>query len=160
MLRTARLTATTRAAATRTAGLVRNASSSSAGASSTLRNTLSAVALIVSGTAVTAYYLDSRSALHRYAIPPLLRASLDAEQAHRFAVNALASGLAPKDLFSDDASLQTEIWGHKLSNPISLAAGFDKDAEAIEGMFSELCYLVASLWRSQAYSALASAGSK
>ena len=98
-----------------------------------LSKTLGAVALLASGIAVTVYYLDSRSAIHRYVVPPLLRVTLDAEQAHRFAVRALASGFAPRDLGSDDERLQTEIWGHRLPNPVCLAAGFDKDAEAIDG---------------------------
>ena len=29
-----------------------------------------------------------------------------------------------------------QLWGQKLSNPVGLAAGFDKDGEAIDGMFS------------------------
>ncbi|KAF9510449.1 hypothetical protein BS47DRAFT_1373329 [Hydnum rufescens UP504] len=114
---------------------IRHASSTSFYNSPGLRNTLGALALLASGAAVTAYYLDSRSAIHRYVIPPLLRVTLDAEQAHRFAVRTLASGLAPRDLGSDDEKLQIEIWGHRLPNPVSLAAGFDKDAEAIEGLF-------------------------
>jgi len=28
-----------------------------------------------------------------------------------------------------------KLWGHKISNPVGLAAGFDKDGEAIDGLF-------------------------
>lgn len=55
------------------------------------------------------YYSDSRSAIHRYGIMPALRATLDPETAHRFAVRALGSGLAPKDMVQDQASLSAEV---------------------------------------------------
>ena len=29
-----------------------------------------------------------------------------------------------------------QLWGQELSNPVGLAAGFDKDGEAIDGVFS------------------------
>ncbi|KDQ11921.1 hypothetical protein BOTBODRAFT_34993 [Botryobasidium botryosum FD-172 SS1] len=57
------------------------------------------------------------------------------ETAHRFAVRVLGSGWAPQDRAQDDPSLGVQLWGHRLSSPIGLAAGFDKDAEAIEGLF-------------------------
>lgn len=101
----------------------------------TLRNTVGLVTLVGAGTFLTAYYLDTRSAIHRYVVPPLLRATLDSEDAHRFAVRALGLGLGPRDAVKDDESLATELWGYKVSNPISLAAGFDKDGEAIDGTF-------------------------
>ncbi|KAH8108844.1 Dihydroorotate dehydrogenase, partial [Phellopilus nigrolimitatus] len=36
----------------------------------------------------------------------------------------------------DDGRLSTELWGETLSNPIGLAAGFDKNGEAIDGLFN------------------------
>ncbi len=100
---------------------------------STVRKSIQIFLLITSGIAFTAYYLDSRSAIHRYLVPPLLRATLDPEKSHKIAVKALAGGFAPRDSLPDDPVLETEIWGYRLSSPISLAAGFDKDAEAIKG---------------------------
>ncbi|KDD71571.1 dihydroorotate dehydrogenase, partial [Helicosporidium sp. ATCC 50920] len=41
--------------------------------------------------------------------------------------------LLPRDGRRDPASLRTEVWGRALSNPLGLAAGFDKSAEAMEG---------------------------
>ena len=29
-----------------------------------------------------------------------------------------------------------QLWGQKITNPVGLAAGFDKDGEAIDGMSS------------------------
>jgi hypothetical protein len=110
---------------------VRHASTSSAPskASRTIRN----IVFISSATLLAAYYLDSRSALHRYIVPPLLRTIFDAETSHRIAVNVLASGLAPRDMRKDDERLETDLWGLKLTSPVSLAAGFDKNVEAIDG---------------------------
>ncbi|KAI9451744.1 hypothetical protein BJY52DRAFT_1124952 [Lactarius psammicola] len=82
------------------------------------------------------YYLDSRAAVHRYLITPIIRHALDPETGHKLAVSVLESGLAPRDMFPDDERLKTELWGQRLSNPIGLAAGFDKDGRAIDGLFN------------------------
>ncbi|KAH9029891.1 hypothetical protein EDB84DRAFT_1495575 [Lactarius hengduanensis] len=82
------------------------------------------------------YYLDSRAAVHRYLITPIIRHALDPETGHKLAVGVLESGLSPRDMFPDDERLKTELWGQGLSNPIGLAAGFDKDGRAIDGLFN------------------------
>ncbi|XP_042511606.1 dihydroorotate dehydrogenase (quinone), mitochondrial-like isoform X2 [Macadamia integrifolia] len=63
-----------------------------------------------------------------------LFAFLDPEVAHRLAVSAAARGLVPKEKRPDPSILGLEVWGRKFSNPIGLAAGFDKNAEAVEGL--------------------------
>ncbi|RKP12275.1 Dihydroorotate dehydrogenase [Piptocephalis cylindrospora] len=60
---------------------------------------------------------------------------MGAEQAHRFAVVSAKWGISPKDRVQDEACLRTQLWGKELSNPVGLAAGFDKDAECVDGMF-------------------------
>lgn len=57
---------------------------------------------------------------------------MDAETAHRLTVAALAAApsLRPG---ADDPVLATQAFGLSFSNPIGLAAGFDKHAEAIDG---------------------------
>lgn len=65
---------------------------------------------------------------------PIMRNVLDAEVSHKAALKVLRSGWGPKDTGIDDESLAIELWGHQLSNPIGLAAGFDKDGEAIDGL--------------------------
>ncbi|HEX8570263.1 MAG TPA: quinone-dependent dihydroorotate dehydrogenase [Caulobacteraceae bacterium] len=55
--------------------------------------------------------------------------TLDPETAHRLTVRALAAGLGPVSA-PDDPILATELPGLRLPNPIGLAAGFDKNAEA------------------------------
>lgn len=68
---------------------------------------------------------------------PLLRQTMDAEDGHVLAVRALAAPgwMRPKDRGVDGDELRTKIWDLELSNPVGLAAGFDKDAQAIDGLF-------------------------
>lgn len=124
-------------------------SSSPSPSSGRTRQTLGTVALVSGGILLATYYLDSRSAIHRYVIPPLLRATTDAETAHLAAVKALALGLAPRDVGVDDPALEAELWGVKMSSPVGLAAGFDKHAEAMDGKLT-LCniLLVSVPWSS------------
>ncbi|KIK60493.1 hypothetical protein GYMLUDRAFT_43813 [Collybiopsis luxurians FD-317 M1] len=96
---------------------------------------LYATALVLSTGLFAVYYFDARSAIHRYVIMPVLRHTLDAETSHQVAVKVLRSGLGPKDPLGDDEKLNFELWGHRISNPVGLAAGFDKDGEAIDGLF-------------------------
>ncbi|KII85891.1 hypothetical protein PLICRDRAFT_44315 [Plicaturopsis crispa FD-325 SS-3] len=103
---------------------------------SPLRTGVYATALVLSTGLFAAYYLDARSAIHRYIIPPVIRLVLDPEDGHKFALKVLQSGLASRDLVTDDERLQCEFWGQPLSNPVGLAAGFDKDGEAIDGLFN------------------------
>jgi len=62
---------------------------------------------------------------------PLLGA-LDAERAHRLAVLALRLWPAASAA-SDDPRLAASAFGLSFANPLGLAAGFDKDGEAISG---------------------------
>ena len=57
---------------------------------------------------------------------------LPPERAHRLALWALRRGLVPRRAEPEDAVLATRTFGLDFSNPIGLAAGFDKDAEAFE----------------------------
>ncbi len=60
---------------------------------------------------------------------PLLR-RLDPERAHRLTVRALALGFGPVQRVRDDPGLRIRVFGKDFANPMGLAAGFDKDAEA------------------------------
>ena len=61
---------------------------------------------------------------------PLMR-HLDPERAHRLALLALRAGFAGRDPNQDPPLLAVEVLGRRFSNPIGLAAGFDKDAVAL-----------------------------
>ncbi|TFK71346.1 hypothetical protein BDN72DRAFT_837721 [Pluteus cervinus] len=102
---------------------------------SPLRTGLYATILAVSTGLFAVYYFDSRSALHRYFLTPALRYTLSPENGHKVAVKVLRSGLGPRDPVTDDARLTAELWGEEISNPVGLAAGFDKNGEAIDGLF-------------------------
>lgn len=54
---------------------------------------------------------------------------MDPEIAHGATINALRLGLAPEQDHPDPPELKTSIAGLELSNPIGMAAGFDKNGE-------------------------------
>jgi dihydroorotate dehydrogenase len=62
---------------------------------------------------------------------PLIH-KLDAEQAHRLTIAAL-SAAPPLRPAADPPSLAVEAFGLRFANPVGLAAGFDKNAEAVDG---------------------------
>ncbi|KAI0816987.1 dihydroorotate dehydrogenase [Trametes gibbosa] len=105
-------------------------------ASSSARAAVYASLFVASTGVFAVYYFDARASFHKYIVTPVIRYTLDPERSHRFAVRALGSGLAPRDPVTDDEVLKVELWGQELSNPIGLAAGFDKNGEAIDGLFN------------------------
>ena len=58
---------------------------------------------------------------------------LEPERAHRLTLWALRHGLMPGG--GGKATAPLTVWGKEAPNPIGLAAGFDKNAEAIEPLF-------------------------
>lgn len=111
----------------------RTIGSTSSSSSTSFRTAGYTVLFALSAGLFTAYYLDARSAIHRYVFTPVLRYAFDAETGHKLAVKVLRSGLAPRDLIKDDESLRSQVFGQEITNPVGLAAGFDKDGEAIDG---------------------------
>jgi len=63
---------------------------------------------------------------------PLLRL-MDAEAAHALALRALEAGLGGQ-AGADDPALEIRAMGLRFSNPIGLAAGFDKNAVAVQAL--------------------------
>lgn len=59
---------------------------------------------------------------------------IDPELAHGLALRALQSGLAVAPGAITNARLRSEVAGLNLPNPVGLAAGFDKNAEALVGL--------------------------
>lgn len=72
-------------------------------------STLKTTALVLGTGLFIAYYYDSRSAIHRWVIPPLMRVTLEPETAHRLALRVLRSPLAPKDQGKDDEALKCMV---------------------------------------------------
>ena len=60
---------------------------------------------------------------------PVLARMHDAEDAHRFTLLALKTGLVPAPTIKADPILETHVFGLRLANPLGLAAGFDKNGE-------------------------------
>lgn len=62
---------------------------------------------------------------------PLIRL-LDPETGHRLAIRSLAAGLVPAGRPFRNAVLETTLWNREFPNPLGTAAGFDKNAEAVD----------------------------
>jgi dihydroorotate dehydrogenase len=58
----------------------------------------------------------------------------DPERAHGLAIRALQAGLAPQPGLVTSSRLRTNLARLALPNPVGLAAGFDKNAEALLGL--------------------------
>ena len=63
--------------------------------------------------------------------------SLDPEVAHDLAIKSLKVNVLPKSFFrvEDEEMLEVNLLGKIISNPIGLAAGFDKSAEVYNSLF-------------------------
>eukprot|EP01060_Flectonema_neradi_P007271 TRINITY_DN1503_c3_g1_i1.p1 TRINITY_DN1503_c3_g1~~TRINITY_DN1503_c3_g1_i1.p1 ORF type:complete len:405 (+),score=86.35 TRINITY_DN1503_c3_g1_i1:55-1269(+) len=95
----------------------------------------SVIAAAGAGAAFILTPVDKKWPLHSYVSDEgtaWLR-MLDAELAHNLAITATSWGLTPKAP-ADDAILSTSVMGLGFGNPIGLAAGFDKNGEAIDGL--------------------------
>lgn len=89
------------------------------------------------------YVTDTRASVHGWIISPVLRLVFkDAEQGHEVGIKSLKAlynlGLHPRERSKEDGngSLETEVFGHVLSNPIAISAGLDKNAEAVSALFA------------------------
>lgn len=84
------------------------------------------------------YLTDARAGIHEYVFCPILRAVTDAEQAHKIGILLMKYGLTPKlwdENIDESTILDVDVFGKRLRTPIGLAAGLDKDGEAIESLF-------------------------
>ncbi len=59
----------------------------------------------------------------------------DPELAHNLAIKALKFNYFPINNIKKNRLIETEIFGKKISNPIGVAAGFDKNAEVYNPLF-------------------------
>lgn len=105
--------------------------------SSILPNGLVWTVGLLGASAFYLYTMNSRSAIHEYVICPLFRLiTPNPEDGHKLGIWCLKWGLAPKLFFDEDPeALHADVFGKKLTNPIGCAAGLDKNAEAIDGIF-------------------------
>ncbi|KFG81663.1 dihydroorotate reductase PyrE [Metarhizium anisopliae] len=89
------------------------------------------------------YTTDTRAFVHRYLVPPALRALFpDAEEAHHAGTSALKTlyglGLHPRERGNSlrTSELCTSVFDTQLSNPIGISAGLDKDGEIPDALFA------------------------
>ncbi|KAJ2647313.1 dihydroorotate dehydrogenase [Coemansia sp. RSA 1250] len=101
---------------------------------SRLRNAVWATGVVAAAGLGYVYITDASAGIHRYLSTPLMHL-LDPEDAHNLSVSLLKHGIAPADRGSDSDLLSIQLWGKQLSNPVGLAAGFDKNGEAIDSLF-------------------------
>lgn len=87
------------------------------------------------------YVFDARAGVHEHILCPLIRTFTDAETGHKVGIQLMKYGLAPKLTRYDEkigtdlaAVLGVDVFGTKLQSPIGLAAGLDKDGEAIDAL--------------------------
>ncbi len=62
---------------------------------------------------------------------------LPPEAAHQLGLYALGRGLVPAAKNTQDATLEMTLWGLRFPNPLGLAAGFDKNAVAVDGLLTQ-----------------------
>ncbi len=70
------------------------------------------------------------------AIRPLLHA-LPPEAVHNLGLWALGRGLVPAAKAQDFPALHVSLWGMAFANPLGLAAGFDKNAVAVDALLAQ-----------------------
>ena len=66
---------------------------------------------------------------------PFLHA-VDPEQAHKLTIAGLKAGVHPRPAAADPKILGIELFGLRFSNPLGIAAGFDKNAEVPDAMLA------------------------
>ncbi len=90
---------------------------------------------LVLGTVAYYYLSDSRSAIHEHVVMPIMH-KMDPETSHKFAIWCAKYGLVPSEKRPPTSDLlKVSLWGKQLDNPLGLAAGFDKHADAIDSLF-------------------------
>ncbi|PAV66009.1 hypothetical protein WR25_19443 isoform A [Diploscapter pachys] len=78
-------------------------------------------------------YFSGSETFYRKGLMPAVHRFVEPEQSHKIAVKMAKWGLMPKFGYNlkEYPELKTEVLGRTVENPIGLAAGFDKNGEAI-----------------------------
>lgn len=71
----------------------------------------------------------------KYAMP-IIHSLVDPEMAHRLGILQAKYKFLPLwgANYAEHAELKVKIWDHEFPNCVGLAAGFDKDGEAVDGL--------------------------
>ncbi|XP_017785675.1 PREDICTED: dihydroorotate dehydrogenase (quinone), mitochondrial [Nicrophorus vespilloides] len=86
---------------------------------------------IATFAAINVYKQDEH--FYKHYIMPVVHL-LDPESAHRLGIVVSKYRLLPKANYTDPKQLNVTVFGKTFSNPIGIAAGFDKHAEAVLGL--------------------------
>ncbi|XP_041454393.1 dihydroorotate dehydrogenase (quinone), mitochondrial-like [Lytechinus variegatus] len=101
-----------------------------------LKHKLKGAAIILGGGAVCFTGINiangNEKFYHDFVMPAFRW--VDPERAHVLAVKAAAWGLVPRSKYKDSSILHCKAMGLEFTNPIGMAAGFDKHAEAMNGL--------------------------
>lgn len=96
------------------------------------------IAIIVPGAFLTfaGYSIyEGNEKFYREYVMPFTHKFFDAETAHRLGVLAAKYNIVPrKQKTPDSPILSSMVFGREFSNPVGLAAGFDKDGEGVRGL--------------------------
>lgn len=96
------------------------------------------IAIIVPGAFLTfaGYSIyEGNEKFYREYVMPFTHKFFDAETAHRLGVLAAKYNIVPrKQKTPDSPILSSVVFGREFSNPVGLAAGFDKDGEGVRGL--------------------------
>ncbi|XP_017889503.1 uncharacterized protein LOC108630623 [Ceratina calcarata] len=77
-------------------------------------------------------YQSNENFYNKFILPVVHK--VDPELAHSAAVTFLKWGFLAKQPTEDPSSLAVNIWDMQFKNPVGMAAGFDKQGEAVEGL--------------------------
>ncbi|KAI8816642.1 uncharacterized protein EV422DRAFT_501048 [Fimicolochytrium jonesii] len=91
------------------------------------------------GTLLYLYLTDTRASIHTTVTMPLMHLLMDPEEAHAFSIWCAKWGIVPRergDIEEDGGRLATELFNYPLPSPLGLAAGYDKNAAAIDAFFA------------------------
>ncbi|XP_072932675.1 dihydroorotate dehydrogenase (quinone), mitochondrial [Epargyreus clarus] len=79
------------------------------------------------------YYKKDFNGYYENVLQPLSQ-RVDPELAHKIGVTAIKYGIFPYESSEDPKVLKTKFLNYDLSNPIGIAAGFDKHGDAVVGL--------------------------
>uniref|UniRef100_H2ZBR6 Dihydroorotate dehydrogenase (quinone), mitochondrial n=1 Tax=Ciona savignyi TaxID=51511 RepID=H2ZBR6_CIOSA len=93
-------------------------------------------ALLLGGASVFCGYetYQGNEKFYSNILMPTVHALFGPEMAHNLAIKALSYGVVPKKQKQEFDRLPCKVFGLEFSNPVGIAAGFDKHVEAVGGL--------------------------
>jgi dihydroorotate dehydrogenase len=89
---------------------------------------------VMGATLAYGYLKDSRAEIYNSVIMPMMHL-IEPEDSHRISILLAKYSICPKEQFPvEDKNLNVVLFGKTLDNPIGLAAGYDKNGEAIDAL--------------------------